>query len=335
VRAHERAIALDPGHAKARNHRALGLLAQGAFAAGWAAHESRWGRPGSQAPRATSRPGWRGAGALEGRRLLLTGEQGMGDQIQFLRYAPLAAARGATVLLEVSRPLLALCADLAGVSRATGDDAPLGDGEFDLHCPLMSLPLAFGTTLETIPAAIPYLAAPADALARWSARLGSASRPRIGVAWSGNPAHGNDRNRSLALARLAALFDARAEWISLQREVRAADRDALAGLRHFGAEIGDFGDAAALCAGCDLVIAADTAMAHLAGALGRPVWILLPFAADWRWLTDRADSPWYPTARLYRQERPGDWDAVLARVGDDLRNWLAAPAPVKSGPPSC
>jgi tetratricopeptide (TPR) repeat protein len=331
VAAYARAIALDPRHGQARYNRALALLALGRFEEGWQAHESRWQRPGAPPPRVTARPRWTGAEPLEGRRLLLVGEQGIGDQIMFLRFAPLLAARGATVIAEIDPALARLCEGLDGVARAVATSAPLGDAAFDLHCPLMSLPAVLGTRLATIPAMVPYLRVPASAIAAWSDLPLGGATPRIGVAWSGNPAHANDRNRSLALARLATLFDARATWVSLQCDVRPEDRatlDSLPQLAHAGARLTDFADTAALCASCDLVIAVDTSVAHLAGALGRPVWILLPFAADWRWLSDRTDSPWYPTARLYRQERPGDWDGVLARVAGDLAAWIGSRAGV-------
>jgi ADP-heptose:LPS heptosyltransferase len=213
------------------------------------------------------------------------------------------------------------------VAEIAPSDTPFPDTAFDVQCPLLSLPLVFDTRVETIPARVPYLQVPQAAEARWRRDLGAARRPRIGLAWSGHPGHAEDRHRSLALARLAPLLDPRAEWISLQRDVRPADRAALGapgGPRHFGAQLTDFADTAALCALCDLVVTVDTSVAHLAGAIGRPVWIMLPFLADWRWLTGRPDSPWYPTARLYRQPAPGDWDGVFARIGHDLDAWLQA-----------
>jgi hypothetical protein len=193
---------------------------------------------------------------------------------------------------------------------------------YDYHCPLLSLPLVFGTTLTTIPAAVPYVNAAGEKVAAWRERLGPTSRRRVGLAWSGSPGHKNDRNRSVPLAELTGLARAGVDLISLQKEVREADRatlEACPAIRHFGACLQDFDDTAALIANLDLVISVDTAVAHLAGALGKPVWILLPYAPDWRWLVGRTDSPWYPTARLYRQPRPGDWANPIQRMAEELR----------------
>jgi tetratricopeptide (TPR) repeat protein/ADP-heptose:LPS heptosyltransferase len=337
--AYLRAVACDPSDGRARNNLALATLAAGDFEQGWRLHEDRWLRPGAEPRRVSGRPQWGGEEPLQGRTLLLTGEQGFGDQIQFVRYASRCAGLGARVMLEVATPLARLFAEVAGVAGVLASPARLADDRFDLHCPLMSLPLAFATSLATIPAQVPYLHVPAVAQAAWSGALATGPRPLIGIAWSGNPAHSADRERSLALSLLAPLLDDRAAWVSLQREVRPADRATLAGLPrlvHFGDRLTDFADTAALAARCDLVIAIDSAAAHLAGALGRPVWILLPFAADWRWLSERTDSPWYPTARLYRQTRPGDWQGVLAQVARDLAQWLAArgvPPAAAAAPP--
>jgi hypothetical protein len=185
----------------------------------------------------------------------------------------------------------------------------------------MSLPLVFGTTLETIPAEVPYLSADEAKVAEWRARLGPSRGRRIGLAWSGNPEHKNDRNRSIALEALAPVLGLEAEFISVQKEVRPSDQATLDtyGIRHYGAVLQDFEDTAALLMSMDLVITVDTAIAHLAGALGRPVWVLLPYVPDWRWLLQREDSPWYPTARLFSQSAPGDWGGVLQRVAEELR----------------
>jgi ADP-heptose:LPS heptosyltransferase len=207
-----------------------------------------------------------------------------------------------------------LVSSLRGVTQivVAGEPPPA----FDIHCPLMSLPYAFGTKLETIPAATPYLRAPADAVTAWAQRLG-ARRPRIGIAWAGAPSHENDRDRSIALRTLAPLADVDATVVSLQKDLRAGDEAVLrqyAGIVQPGDELRDFADTAALVMNLDLVVTADTAVAHLAGALGKPVWILLPFTPDWRWLVDRNTTRWYPSARLFRQAGPGDWDEVVARV---------------------
>jgi ADP-heptose:LPS heptosyltransferase len=190
-----------------------------------------------------------------------------------------------------------------------------------VHCPLGSLPLALRTELGTVPAQIPYLSADEVSLAKWSARLEAMPRPRIAIAWSGNPSHDNDRNRSIAFARLAPLFAAPASFISIQRDERAEDAAPLAAesrVAQIGGELDDFNDTAAVLALCDLVIAVDTAAAHLAGAMGRPVWVLVPYAPDWRWTREGETTPWYPTARPFRQTSPGDWDGVIARAAEAL-----------------
>jgi ADP-heptose:LPS heptosyltransferase len=192
---------------------------------------------------------------------------------------------------------------------------------FDLHCALMSLPLAFGTRADSMPSEVPYLHADAVRVARWRERLADAAAPRIGLAWSGSRMLRNDANRSIALERLAPLAAPGRTLVAVQKDIRDADRASLAalGVRDFSDTLGDFADTAALVESLDLVISVDTAAAHLAGALGKPVWVLLPFSPDWRWLLDREDNPWYPTARLFRQPRPGDWDEPIARVAEALR----------------
>jgi hypothetical protein len=231
------------------------------------------------------------------------------------------------VILEVQPSLVTLMRSLDGVAAvlARGDALP----EFDLHCPLLSLPLACGTRLETIPASPAYLRAEPQRVAAWRARLDARPQaepgPRIGLICSGNPQYNKDRQRSVPLARFEALFAPGRDFVSLQKEFREEDREVLRRradrMRSFADEIGDFADTAALIDCMDLVIAVDTAGAHLAAALGKPLWLLLPFAADWRWLRGRTDSPWYPTARLFRQPRRGDWDSVLAAVGAALDEW--------------
>jgi hypothetical protein len=196
---------------------------------------------------------------------------------------------------------------------------------FDLHCPLLSLPRALGTRVETIPCAVPYLRADTDAAAAWRARLATTATPRVGIAWSGSLTHTNDHNRSMTLAAFARLLAPGIAYFCLQKEVRPIDGQVLAGrsdIHVFGDRLGDFDDTAAVVSAMDLVISVDTSVAHLAGALGRPVWLLLPFRPDFRWLLERRDSPWYPTMRLYRQPGPGDWNAVIERVSQDLQAFL-------------
>jgi Glycosyltransferase family 9 (heptosyltransferase) len=298
-------------------------LGLGDFDTGWKAYEWRW-RTGAFAGqrRQLQAPLWHGDTPVSGKTILLHAEQGLGDTIQFIRYVPLLAGRGAKVVCEVQPQLLPLLAQLQNAQDVTiiakGEPLPA----FDLHCPLLSLPLAFGTQPETIPAAVPYLAAPEQRLAEWRDRLPPGG-PRAGFVWSGQPSHKNDANRSIPLARLAALFDdPRLRCFSLQSGLRDADSEALRGLPnlvHLGGEFRDFADTAAVIALLDVVVSVDTAVAHLAGAMGKPVVILVPHAADFRWLRGRDDSPWYPTAKLFRQPAFGDWDSVIVRLRDELR----------------
>jgi tetratricopeptide (TPR) repeat protein len=318
-------LARQKDNADAHFNRALALLTIGDYRGGFADYEWRWRRTGMTAGKSRGRHLWLGDYALHGKTILLHAEQGLGDTIQFARYAPLIAARGAKVVLEVQQELKSLLARLDGVGAvvARGEAPP----PFDLHCPLGSLPLALKTELATVPAPIPYLAADEAHLNKWSARIGTLPRPRIAVAWAGNPAHDNDRNRSIALATLAPLFSVGAEgggpsFISIQREPRAEETAQLAAqprLAHIGGDLADFDDTAAVLALCDLLITVDTAPAHLAGAMGRPVWVLVPFAPDWRWTLGGEATPWYPTARVFRQAAPGDWNAVIARAAAALR----------------
>jgi hypothetical protein len=316
-----RAIALDKDFAEAHLNAAHALLTLGDFARGFAAYEWRW-KIASTAPhrRTFRQPLWLGTPPIGGRTILLHAEQGLGDTIQFARYVTLLARAGAKVVLEVAPVLKELLSEIGGAARvlAQGDALPA----FDLHCPLASLPLALKTELASIPAEIPYLAAPTERLEKWRARMDALPRPRIALAWSGNPAHANDRNRSIPLARLQPLWSlVGPSFISVQRDVREGDAGVLAGatrLVHLGGELSDFADTAAVLALADLVISVDSAVAHLAGAMGRPVSILLPFSPDWRWMLAREDSPWYPTVRLFRQPEIGDWDSVVARVREEL-----------------
>jgi hypothetical protein len=196
-----------------------------------------------------------------------------------------------------------------------------------VHCPLGTLPLAFKTEPSTVPADVPYLSADDAHLAKWSGRFAALDRPRIAVAWAGNASHLNDRNRSMAFTRLAPLFSVPARFVSIQRDVRAEDTNALAAeqrVTHIGGGLDSFADTAAAIALCDLAIAVDTAVAHLAGAMGRPAWVLLPFTPDWRWTLEGDTTPWYPTARLFRQTALGDWEGVIARVAAELRQFTAA-----------
>jgi tetratricopeptide (TPR) repeat protein len=316
----DRALALAPDYADAHFNRALALLASGDYARGQAEYEWRWKRSGMEGIKHNfGKPPWLGEAPLAGKTILLHAEQGLGDTIQFARYVPRLARAGANVVLEVHAELKPLMSRLEGCRAviARGEPRPA----FDLHCPLGSLPLACKTEPASVPAEIPYLAADAVRAERWRPRLEASGGPRVALAWAGNVAHANDRNRSLPLAKLSGLWaDGAARFVSLQRDLRAGDAEALADapILHLGAELADFDDTAAVLAGCRLLITVDTSVAHLAGALGRPVWLLLPFASDWRWTAGGDHSPWYPSARLFRQSRPGDWDDVIARVRAEL-----------------
>jgi tetratricopeptide (TPR) repeat protein len=309
----QRALAHAPHFAHARFVEAVARLTLGDFAAGWRAYESRW-QIGwlARQHRDFGAPLWLGVEPVEGKTILLHAEQGLGDTIQFARYGPLLAARGATVVLEVQRELVRLLSGMPGATAVVARKAPLP--RYDFHCPLMSLPLACATTLDTIPADVPYVA-PGDAeVASWRARL-PRRRPLIGLVWSGERSHDNDLNRSLRLATLIPLLEqADVTFVSLQHEVRDEDAALLVSrhdVLHIGSQFTDFADTAAAIACLDAVISVDTAVAHLAGAIGKPLLLLLPFAADFRWLRERTDSPWYHSARLYRQPRFGDWDGVV------------------------
>jgi len=323
VASFERAIAAQPDYGDAHFNRSLALLASGDLARGLVEYEWRWKRSGKAQLRPNHRrPLWLGEFPLGRKTILLHAEQGLGDTIQLARYAPLLARAGATVILEVQPELKTLLSTLDGPAAVVARGEPLLP--FDVHCPMGSLPLACKTDLGAVPAHIPYLRAEQDRLAKWRPRIEKAGAPRIAIAWAGNPAHPNDRNRSIALARLQPLWQS-AHTVSLQRELRDDDAEVLRrepGILHVGEELADMADAAAIVALCDLVVTVDTSIAHLAAAMGRPTWILLPFSPDWRWTLDRDASPWYPAARLFRQPQLGDWDSVIARVVRELPSAL-------------
>jgi tetratricopeptide (TPR) repeat protein len=320
---YERAREIDPNHADARRSQAFCRLQLGDFARGWEQHESRWlDSEAMQRRRHTDRPLWLGQEPVAGRTLLLHAEQGYGDTLQFCRYATLVAAQGASVVLQVPAALKSLLASLEGVSRVISEQDPVP--EFDLQCPIMSLPLAFGTTLSTVPAGIPYLQSDPARRLLWRQRLEGHAGPRrlrVGLAWAGNPNQNNDENRSMLFAELGPLLKENATFVSLLPAVRERDVETLAHSEvvTFGAELGDFADTAALLCELDLVISVDTSVAHLAGALGKPLWVLLCRVPDWRWLLQREDSPWYPQARLFRQDKPGDWPDLVERVARELK----------------
>jgi len=320
------ALTLEPGMPEAEETESLWLLRYGRFREGWPKYEARYRTgTGRALRRSLPQPQWMGE-PIHGRTILLHAEQGLGDSIQFARYAPLVAARGARVILEVHPGLGHLFRTLPGVSQLIESGVP--PPPFDLHCPLLSLPLAFGTDLDSIPASIPYVTADPARVFPWRQRLGPRKALRIGVAWSGNPLHREDASRSIPLAMLTDLLRDRPdrEFHVVQTAIRPADRATLARMPHLrehGLLLKDFADTAALISMLDMVITVDTAVAHLAGAMGWPVWLLLPLVPDWRWMLGRDDSPWYPTMWLFRQKSRGDWGAVLADVAAQLDATLA------------
>ena len=274
-------------------------------------------------------PLWTGED-LAGKTILLHHEQGLGDTIQFMRYAPLVAARGARIVLELQPALVRLAAGFQGTMEIVAAGSPLPP--FDFHCPLLSLPERFATDLATIPVAIPYLVPETEATARWRRQLAPGAGLKIGLVWAGNPAHQDDRKRSLPLERLMPLLKVPGlRWFSLQVGERAGDIARLPGgmITDLSQNLTDLAETAAAIANLDLVVAVDTSVVHLAGALGRPVWVLLPFAPDWRWMLGRDDSPWYPSLRLFRQKRPDDWDAVVAKVRRALARQVSSLAGIE------
>ena len=315
------ALAERADFADAHFNEALCRLLTGDFRYGLEKYEWRWELEGSErAKHDFARPQWNGADDLAGKTILLHAEQGFGDTIQFCRYAPLVAARGARVILEVQRPLRELVQSLADVGQIVSEGDQLPD--FDVHAPLLSLPLAFDTRAETIPSQAPYLAAPPGAAERWERQIGANRRRKIGLVWAGHPTHKYDRFRSIPLRALLPLLDIDATFVSLHKDVRPSDAAVLnerSNILHFGDDLKDFSDTAALISNLDLVISVDTAVAHLAGAMAVTTWVLLPFSPDWRWLLGRDDSPWYPSIRLFRQDESRTWDSAVARIRDTLR----------------
>ena len=307
----DKALGLAPDFAFARSHRGMVRLLKGDFGTGW--EDYQW-RLKTGVVAALPGPLWDGS-ALDGRTILLTAEQGFGDTLQFARYAPLVAALGGRVVVQCQPQLERLFASLEGADEIVpADREPPGH---DCHAPLISLPHLFATTLETIPADVPYLR-PDDTLSEaWEVRLGDGRELKVGLVWRGNPEQAVNRARSCPPELLAPL--ARVPGVSLFGLQKDA-ADMPQGVTDLGGELSDFADTAAAMSRLDLVISICTATAHLAGALGRPLWIPLAFAADWRWLQDRDDSPWYPTARLFRQRSPDDWEGVVARLARALED---------------
>jgi len=317
VRCYRRAMEAQPQEAEAHFELALLYLRKGNYRAGFIEYEWRLRRENCIAPRYAQGAVWRGQ-ALDGARLMLHAEQGLGDAMQFIRFLPEVSRRVGSIYLACHPPLVRLFAGLEGLAGIVteGDAVPA----CEYHCPLLSLPRLFEVTLESLPRAVPYLP-----LA--GARRERSARRRVGLVWRAHRGSGNTASRSVPLAELRPLAGLPVEWVSLQREVDAAERAILEA--DFRAEIlgdsfGDLRDTADVVEGLDLVLTVDTSVAHLAGALARPVWVLLPQWGDWRWLEDRTDSPWYPTATLFRQASEGDWRGPVQAMRAALER-LAAP----------
>lgn len=315
---------LKPDFYDAQMNVSLLQLLQGDYRSGWHNYEVRWK---VYPARRFEQPLWQGAAApdrpqIEGKRILLHAEQALGDAIQFMRNAPLVQAAGASVVLDLPARLRRLSAQLSGLAALvmTGDTLPA----FDLYCPLMSLPQAFGTTVETIPSQVPYLSAPPEALQTAAALHWPTAKLRVGLAWTGNASHPKNWARSTPLAMLEPLFRMEGvRFFSLQMGTAAADLAAIkANITDLAPVTGDMADTAAQMAHLDETLTVDTSVAHLAGALARPTWLLLPSLPDWRWLHNRKDSPWYPTMRLFRQTNSGEWQPVVDAVRVALQQKL-------------
>jgi tetratricopeptide (TPR) repeat protein len=314
------AVAIQPDFVQAQHNRALALLLSGNWLDGFRDYQWRWKNRQQSVAAEDYRgatPLWSGQESLDGKTILIFSEQGLGDTLQFCRYVRMVAGLGAKVVFEVQEPLVRLLAGIEGASQVVSRESAIP--HCDYKVPLLSLPLAFKTTLDTVPDGRKYLHIDEQLIRSWETRLGARKRPRIGLVWSGSATFVNDHFRSMSLAQLAGRLPRNFEYFCLQKDIRESDRAFLEANSQIIDHATDFMDTAALCECMDLVISVCTSIAHLAGALGRPLWILLAFNADWRWLKDREDSPWYPTATLYRQPSIGDWDSVIAKVAEDLQ----------------
>jgi tetratricopeptide (TPR) repeat protein len=323
IASYDRAIELKPDFADAHMNKSLAYLITGELNLGWPLYEWRWKKSDlAQSRRDYPQPLWLGEEDISGKTILLHAEQGLGDTIQFCRYARLVKERGARVVMGVPQALVGLLGSLEGVDELVvkGESLPA----FDFHCPLLSLPLAFKTDLIHIPSPSPYLEVNASKISAWAQKLGEKKQPRIGLVWSGSLVHKNDHNRSLTLKQLWDHLPQGFEYFCLQKELREVDQEVLisSGIHHHGNDLHDFTDTAALCQSMDLVISVDTSVAHLSAAIGKTTWVLLPYAPDWRWLLNRTDSPWYQCMTLYRQDETRAWTSVLGRLATDLRAML-------------
>jgi Flp pilus assembly protein TadD len=318
MEAFDAALRCHPGSAEVIYNRALLRLLWGDYESAWADFESRFELRTARPPQ-FSEPRWHRQSLAE-RTVLLWSEQGLGDTLQMIRYAPLVKQRGATVLVECQPVLHSLLQNAPGIDRLV--DAPAGDAKFDYQIPLLSLPGALDTTVETIPDDVPYLSAEPQLVERWRQELAQVDGFKVGIVWQGNPDYLLDAQRSVPLAEFAPLAECPAvRLFSLQKQYgseQLAESGFDRSITDLAEKLHDFRDTAAVMMNLDLVITCDTAAAHLAGGLGVPVWVALPLAPDWRWLLERQDSPWYPTMRLFRQSRAGDWSEAFARIAKQL-----------------
>lgn len=319
ISCYEKAISIKEDYADAYWNKSLVLLLKGQLLEGWSFYEWRWRiDKGGPEKRHFSKPMLQQAEDIRGKTILLHAEQGLGDSLQFIRYVPMVVGLGAKVVLEVQESLFGFFQGMPGILLLVkrGDPLPA----FDLHCPLLSLPLVFKTDLNSIPSPSYFPAVKETKLKAWRDRLGMKSKPRIGLVWSGSILHKNDQKRSLSLSMLQSYLPQEIDFFCLQKEVLDTDAEILklGNINCFNEQIVDFTDTAALCDLMDLVISVDTSVAHLAGSQGKSTWLLLPFIPDWRWMLEREDSPWYPSVKIYRQSSSGDWDSVLQKVRNDL-----------------
>lgn len=327
IRQYQKALEIKPEFAQAHANLGVVLLLNGDYSNGWREYEWRWKvKQTARLLPSFSQPWWDG-GDLTGKTILLHAEQGFGDTLQFVRYATPIAEKGAKVIIECPKSVQRLLVNSPAIARHTIVTKSDLKPSFDVHCPMLSIPNALGTTLETIPGGVPYLRAVDADIARWREALQSdVGTFKVGLVWAGNKLHLNDHNRSISLSALAPLAQPGVTFYSLQKgESASMIRSAPQGLnlREPPTPLGDFADTAALMMNLDLVISVDTSVVHLAGAIGRPVWVMLPFDPDWRWLLARSDSPWYPTMRLFRQPSPGDWTHVIAAIAESLKQATA------------
>ena len=312
----DKSLHIKPDDQSVVFNKSLALLLSGDLRQGMQMYEARWREKNQRKViREFKKPQWTGDQSLNGKTILLHHEQGMGDTIQFSRYARILAQSGASIILMVQDPLV-------GLFKNLGDDIEvIGDGlvlpEFDYHCPLLSLPNAFRTDLHSIPLNNAYLSSDSEKIDYWKSRLGKKSELRIGLVWSGNSTHHNDRNRSISLKTLLPFLPDGIQYVSLQKELPQQDKSAMQStskIIHFGEELREWSQTAALCSCMDLVISVDTAVAHLSGALGKDCWVLIPYIPDWRWMLDRSDTPWYSSLLLFRQQEAGKWYSVLDEI---------------------